>query len=78
MHALYQKRKKIKKWQDHSIDLVIICFLTNMKQFAEIARYVSDVPPAHYTVKIESFSLLAKNSVDRFESGEFEAGGYKW
>ncbi|KAE8646540.1 hypothetical protein Csa_005636 [Cucumis sativus] len=44
----------------------------------EISRYVSDVPPAHYTVKIESFSLLTKNSVDQFESGEFEAGGYKW
>lgn len=44
----------------------------------EVARYISDVPPAHYAVKIESFSLLAKKCVDRFESGEFEAGGYKW
>ena len=32
----------------------------------------------HYTVKIKSFSLLAKNSMERYETGEFESGGYKW
>ncbi|CAB4293036.1 unnamed protein product [Prunus armeniaca] len=38
----------------------------------------SYTPPTHYTLKIESFSLLKKHSADRFESGEFDAGGYKW
>ncbi|KAJ4708909.1 Ubiquitin carboxyl-terminal hydrolase 12 [Melia azedarach] len=44
----------------------------------EVTRSVSDAPPTHYTVKIQSFSLLLKNSIDKYESGEFEAGGYKW
>ncbi|XP_014625180.1 LOW QUALITY PROTEIN: uncharacterized protein [Glycine max] len=37
-----------------------------------------DIPPAHYVMKVQSFSLLAKNSIERYESGKFEAGGYKW
>ncbi|KAJ4701064.1 Ubiquitin carboxyl-terminal hydrolase 12 [Melia azedarach] len=44
----------------------------------EVTRTVSDAPPTHYTVKVQSFSLLLKNSIDKYESGEFEAGGYKW
>ncbi|KAJ0034576.1 hypothetical protein Pint_24233 [Pistacia integerrima] len=43
-----------------------------------IIRYSSDAPPTHYTVKMQSFSLLLKNAVEKYESGEFEAGGYKW
>ncbi|KAJ1413464.1 TRAF-like [Sesbania bispinosa] len=43
-----------------------------------ISRFISDAPPAHYIMKIQSFSLLTKNSIERYESGEFEAGGYKW
>eukprot|EP00258_Populus_trichocarpa_P046511 XP_024462530.1 ubiquitin carboxyl-terminal hydrolase 12 isoform X1 [Populus trichocarpa] len=39
---------------------------------------VSDAPPIHYMVKIESFSSLGKNAVETYESGVFEAGGYKW
>ncbi|KAJ6901444.1 hypothetical protein NC651_019266 [Populus alba x Populus x berolinensis] len=39
---------------------------------------VSDAPPIHYMVKIESFSSLGKNAVEKCESGVFEAGGYKW
>ncbi|KAG5239434.1 MATH domain and coiled-coil domain-containing protein [Salix suchowensis] len=39
---------------------------------------VSEASPMHYMVKIELFSLLAKNAVETFESGIFEAGGYKW
>ncbi|XP_048427956.1 uncharacterized protein LOC125471523 isoform X3 [Pyrus x bretschneideri] len=38
----------------------------------------SDSPPTHYTLKIRKFSLLTKNLEDEYESGEFEAGGYKW
>ncbi|ESR46019.1 hypothetical protein CICLE_v10003193mg, partial [Citrus x clementina] len=44
-----------------------------------IARSTSHVPPAHYIVKIKSFSVLAEKAVDeKYESGAFEAGGYKW
>ncbi|KAJ1382227.1 TRAF-like [Sesbania bispinosa] len=43
-----------------------------------ISRFISDAPPAHYIMKIQSFSFLTKNSIERYESGEFEAGGYKW
>ncbi|XP_030475394.1 BTB/POZ and MATH domain-containing protein 3-like isoform X1 [Syzygium oleosum] len=46
------------------------------KQGAE--RMVSDAPPTHYVLKIQSYSLLSKNSVDKYESGVFQAGGYKW
>ncbi|KAL4651188.1 hypothetical protein ACB092_01G141500 [Castanea dentata] len=44
----------------------------------DISRSTSDAPTMHYTVKIKSFSLLAKNSMERYETGEFESGGYKW
>ncbi|KAM2110593.1 hypothetical protein ACFX1X_012245 [Malus domestica] len=43
-----------------------------------ILRTISDAPPTHYTVKILSVSLLTKNSLEKYESGDFEAGGYKW
>ncbi|BFG14827.1 hypothetical protein CerSpe_011010 [Prunus speciosa] len=45
-----------------------------------VSRPFSDSPPTHYTLKIEAFSLLKKYSTSqgRFESGEFDAGGYKW
>lgn len=42
------------------------------------SRSKVEAPPAHYIVKIQSFSLLTKNSIERYESGKFEAGGYKW
>lgn len=45
---------------------------------AGISRFISDAPPAHYVVKVQLFSLLTKNSIEKYESGEFEAGGYKW
>ncbi|KAK1387404.1 TNF receptor-associated factor-like [Heracleum sosnowskyi] len=43
-----------------------------------VLRSISDLPPTHYAVKIKSFSLLSKNDIDKYYSGEFEAGGYKW
>ncbi|KAJ0035165.1 hypothetical protein Pint_24218 [Pistacia integerrima] len=43
----------------------------------EITRSVSETPPTHYTVTIQSFSLLSKND-KKYESAEFEAGGNKW
>ncbi|KAI6672624.1 hypothetical protein NL676_000530, partial [Syzygium grande] len=38
---------------------------------------IRDVAPAHYVLKIESFSLFAMNN-EKYESNEFEAEGYKW
>ncbi|GLU05158.1 hypothetical protein SLE2022_222720 [Rubroshorea leprosula] len=43
-----------------------------------VVRSISDAPPTHYVVKIQLFSLLLKNSVENYESGDFEAGSYKW
>ncbi|KAK0608418.1 hypothetical protein LWI29_030382 [Acer saccharum] len=43
-----------------------------------VVRFISDAPPIHYKLKIQLFSLLMKNAVEKYESAEFEAGGYKW
>ncbi|XP_061993630.1 uncharacterized protein LOC133711541 [Rosa rugosa] len=43
-----------------------------------VLRSITDAPPTHYTLKIESLSMLTKNSLEKYESGEFGAGGYKW
>ncbi|WRX08335.1 MATH/TRAF domain - like 1 [Theobroma cacao] len=43
-----------------------------------IRRTIRDFPPAHYLFKVESFSLLAKTGVDKYESDVFEAAGHKW
>ncbi|CAB4262441.1 unnamed protein product [Prunus armeniaca] len=43
-----------------------------------ILRTISDAPPTHYMIKIQSLSLLSVHSLEKYESGEFEAGGYKW
>lgn len=40
-------------------------------------RFLRDVLPAHYSVKIESFSRLV-NSGERNMSSMFDAGGYTW
>jgi len=45
---------------------------------AATPRTTVDSPPAHYVLKVQSFSLLVKNSIERYESESFEAGGYKW
>ncbi|KAL3742683.1 hypothetical protein ACJRO7_018064 [Eucalyptus globulus] len=45
---------------------------------SEPIMYKRALPPAHYSLKIEQFSLLANSSGDMYESGVFEAGGYKW
>ncbi|XP_076887002.1 protein RESTRICTED TEV MOVEMENT 3-like [Bidens hawaiensis] len=41
-------------------------------------RSTSEAPPAHYILNIQQFSALTKHNVERYESNEFEAGGYKW
>ncbi|KAL9451530.1 hypothetical protein AB3S75_013153 [Citrus x aurantiifolia] len=44
----------------------------------ENLREKRSLPPADYIFKIKSFNLLADSTVDRFESGVFESGGYYW
>ncbi|XP_042508639.1 protein RESTRICTED TEV MOVEMENT 3-like isoform X2 [Macadamia integrifolia] len=44
----------------------------------EVSRTMRDEPPTHFELKIKSFSSLSKSSLERYESGNFEAGGYKW
>lgn len=43
-----------------------------------VKRSERDLPPMHYSLKIESFSLLLKTKVEKYESDVFEAGGHKW
>ncbi|BFG14820.1 hypothetical protein CerSpe_010930 [Prunus speciosa] len=50
----------------------------NLDEQDGILRTISDAPPTHYTIKIQPLSLLSKYSLEKYESGEFEAGGYKW
>ncbi|KAM7482406.1 hypothetical protein LguiB_006989 [Lonicera macranthoides] len=44
----------------------------------EVSRLIRDVQPAHYICKIESFSILVESGMERYESDDFEASGYKW
>ncbi|KAJ4981772.1 hypothetical protein NE237_032609 [Protea cynaroides] len=44
----------------------------------ELSRTIRDEPPTHFTLKIESFSLLSNSSLERYNSGNFIAGGYTW
>jgi hypothetical protein len=46
--------------------------------FSGVKRSERDLPPMHYSLKIESFSLLLKTKVEKYESDVFEAGGHKW
>ncbi|XP_027772158.1 uncharacterized protein LOC107016410 [Solanum pennellii] len=34
--------------------------------------------PTRYLLKIESFSLLSENGISKYESNEFESGGFNW
>ncbi|KAK3404308.1 hypothetical protein EUGRSUZ_K00612 [Eucalyptus grandis] len=43
-----------------------------------LSTELRDVVPAHFVLKIKSFSLFAKKNMEKYESGEFEAGRYKW
>ncbi|KAL5564635.1 hypothetical protein UlMin_027799 [Ulmus minor] len=50
----------------------------NFNEQHDVSRSISDAPPTHYTLKIQSFSLLTKNIIDKYESAAFKAGGYEW
>ncbi|CAH2042942.1 unnamed protein product [Thlaspi arvense] len=44
----------------------------------EVLRSRRDFHPAHYLFKIEHFSVLLEEDIEKCESDDFEAGGYKW
>nr|XP_011462881.1 PREDICTED: ubiquitin carboxyl-terminal hydrolase 12-like [Fragaria vesca subsp. vesca] len=43
-----------------------------------VLRSYSDSPPSHYSLKVNSYSLMTEYSVDGYGTEEFEAGGYEW
>ncbi|GKG47546.1 small GTPase superfamily protein, partial [Tanacetum coccineum] len=45
---------------------------------ARMSRLRGKTEPAHYMLKIESFSLCSQAGTPKFESDIFEASGYKW
>ena len=45
---------------------------------AAITRSTRDLPPAHFSLKIESYSLLSQAVLEKFESCVFEACRHKW
>ncbi|KAM1300897.1 hypothetical protein ACFX2H_012000 [Malus domestica] len=51
------------------------CYLFQQNGFS---TSYSDSAPTNYTLKIGSFSWLTKITADKYESGGFEAGEYKW
>ncbi|KAL5862144.1 hypothetical protein ACOSQ3_003428 [Xanthoceras sorbifolium] len=55
-------------------------FLVNIK-FPNILREERDFQPAHFTLKIESYSSLLNalnKKNERYETSIFDVGGYKW
>ncbi|KAI3770001.1 hypothetical protein L6452_01119 [Arctium lappa] len=46
--------------------------------FAGVSISSGNNEPAHYKLKIESFSLLSEAGIVKYESDVFEASGYKW
>ncbi|KAJ6691121.1 hypothetical protein OIU74_015751 [Salix koriyanagi] len=48
------------------------------KVTGDTVREERHVAPAHYSMKIDSFSLLSEMVDNSYESREFEASGYKW
>ncbi|KAH0784235.1 hypothetical protein KY290_003833 [Solanum tuberosum] len=48
------------------------------RRYICVSTSISETPPTHYTIKIQSLSLLKKNNIEKYTSPYFEAGGYKW
>ncbi|KAB1200357.1 Ubiquitin carboxyl-terminal hydrolase 12, partial [Morella rubra] len=48
----------------------------------QVIRFQRDLPPAHYTFKVVSFSKMLKifpgDTEPKYDSDVFEVGGYKW
>ncbi|KAK6939004.1 Proteasome assembly chaperone 4 [Dillenia turbinata] len=64
--------------QQRFVEMAFLGVFVGRSVVTGILRSLSDASPTHYIVKIQSFSSFSKNSVKRYDTGEFEAGGYKW
>uniref|UniRef100_A0A6N2MEJ5 MATH domain-containing protein n=1 Tax=Salix viminalis TaxID=40686 RepID=A0A6N2MEJ5_SALVM len=62
-------KKKLKEEEKEAMEKVTV------GRYGEEERHVA---PAHYSMKIDSFSLLSEMVDNSYESREFEASGYKW
>ena len=51
---------------------------TCLEYFAEVSRTLRSIQPAHYLFRVDSVSVLLKTCIKKYNSGDFEAGGYKW
>ncbi|KAI8554619.1 hypothetical protein RHMOL_Rhmol05G0112000 [Rhododendron molle] len=52
--------------------------MSNNNDAVGVLRTIRDAQPAHYLFKIESFSILSEEKIEKYESDDFEVGGYKW
>ncbi|GMI78958.1 hypothetical protein like AT3G17380 [Hibiscus trionum] len=50
----------------------------DVSQVHGITRTTRGHPPSHYLFKIESFSLLVEERVEKYKSKTFEAAGHQW
>lgn len=41
-------------------------------------EYKREYPPEHFIVEIKPYSLLSNTKAEKYESGVFDAGGYRW
>ena len=64
------------------VSMIDNSYLYSYLSSAGTTRSMRELPPAHYKMKVESFSLLSKLlhdiGVNKYESGYFEIDGYKW
>ncbi|KAL0388942.1 UNVERIFIED_CONTAM: Squamosa promoter-binding-like protein 1 [Sesamum radiatum] len=70
------------KISDASVVMNIYYHLNGRQDFncdfkgSGLSRSISETPPNHYILKIQSFSQLTKHKIDSYTSTVFEAGGY--
>ncbi|KAL6347112.1 hypothetical protein AAG906_012363 [Vitis piasezkii] len=51
---------------------------TSLCNTTSISRTLRSIQPAHYLFRVESLSVLLNTDTEKYESGSFEVGGYKW
>ncbi|XP_058216708.1 uncharacterized protein LOC131327573 [Rhododendron vialii] len=52
--------------------------MSNNDDAVGVLRTLRDARPAHFLLKIETFSILNEEKIEKYESDDFEVGGYKW
>ncbi|CBI22432.3 unnamed protein product, partial [Vitis vinifera] len=49
-----------------------------IKEIITISRTLRYIQPSDYLFRVECVSSLMNTNIEKYESGKFEAGGYKW